>query len=72
MTKEMEFFIFLIEQYAFYKKITADNVSEKLEQLNLTQFFYDMYEICHTEDLHNAFSDIDKLILEKSETKGSL
>ena len=69
MTKEMEFFIFLIEQYAFYKKTTANKVLEKLEQLNLAQFVYDMYEIYHTEDLHNAFADIDKLILERSETK---
>lgn len=69
MTKEMEFFIFLIEQYAFYKKTTANKVLEKLEQLNLTQFVYDMYEIYHAEDLHNAFVDIDKLILERSGTK---
>ena len=69
MTKEMEFFIFLIEQYAFYKKIPANKVLEKLEQLNLTQFVYDMYEIYHTEDLRNAFDNIDKLILEKSGTR---
>ncbi|GEM_PF-216081 len=62
MTKEMEFFIFLIEQYAFYRKTTADVVMCELEMLNLTEFVYEMYEIYHIEDLTNAFEDIDKRI----------
>ena len=66
MSKEMEFFIFLIEQYVFYKNTTANKILAQLEELNLTQFIYDMYELYHIEDLHNAFDDIDKLILEKS------
>ena len=60
MTKEMEFFIFLMEQYAFFKKTTANKVLEKLEERNLTNYVYDMYEIYHTEDLENAFNDIDR------------
>lgn len=66
MTKEMEFFIFLLEQYAFYKQTTANKILSTLEELNLTNFIYEMYERYHTEDLQNAFDDIDKLIVEKS------
>ena len=65
MTKEMEFFIFLIEQYAHYKNITADEVMKIWDELELTDFIYDMYELYHIESIENAFHDIDKLILEK-------
>lgn len=66
MSKEMEFFIFLLESYAEYKNIGADNVLNKLEELNLTKFVYDMYERYHSEAIENAFKDIDILILENS------
>ena len=66
MNKEMEFFIFLIEQYAFYKNTNANVVLSKLEKYNLTNFVYDMYEIYHTEAIENAFENIDNLIEEKS------
>lgn len=65
MAKEMEFFIFLIEQYAYYKKTTADKVMKQWDELNLTDFIYDMYELYHVERLQNAFDDIDELIAEK-------
>lgn len=66
MTKEMDFFIFLIENYAAYKKIGADEVIKKLDELNLTDFVYNMYERYHQEALENAFVDIDNLIKEQS------
>lgn len=62
MPKEMEFFIFLMEQYAFYKKTTANKILEQLENLNLVDYVYDMYELYHVEALENAFDDMDKLI----------
>ena len=62
MSKESDFFVFLLEQYAAYKGITADEVLKLLEEKNLTDFVYDMYEIYHTETLDNAFLDIDSLI----------
>ena len=65
MTKEMEFFIFLLEQYAHYKNTTADNVLKLWDKLELTNFIFDMYELYHIESIENAFDDIDKLILEK-------
>lgn len=62
MSKEMDFFIFLMEQYAFYKNTTADKVLTKLEELNLTDYVYNMYEMYHIEAIENAYNDIDALI----------
>ena len=66
MTKEMEFFTFLMEQYARYKNTTADKVLRRLDELNLTDYVFNMYEMYHVEALENAFADIDKLIEDKS------
>lgn len=65
MDKEMQFFIYLIEHYAYYKKTTTNKVLKKWDELGITDFIYDMYEMYHIERLENAFEDIDKLILEK-------
>ncbi|MDE7284780.1 MAG: DUF3791 domain-containing protein [Lachnospiraceae bacterium] len=65
MGKEMEFFIFLIENYAEYKNTTADKVLKLWDDLELTDFIYDMYERYHIERLENAFEDIDRLVAEK-------
>lgn len=65
MPKEMEFFIFLLEQYAAYKNNTADRILKLWDDLELTDYIYDMYELYHVETLENAFNDIDRLILEK-------
>lgn len=64
MSKEMKFFIYLIEHYAAYKNIGADKVINKLDELGLTDLVYDMYERYHQEAIENAFSDIDELIKE--------
>ena len=66
MTKEMEFFIFLMEQYACYKNTTADKVLHQLDELKLTDYVFGMYEMYHSEAIENAFADIDKLIEAKS------
>lgn len=65
MTKEMEFFIFLMEQYACHKNTTADKVLRQLDELKLTDYVFDMYEMYHAEALENAYKDIDKLIESK-------
>ena len=65
MPKEMDFFIYLIENYAAYKNIGADEVLNKLEELNLTDFIYNMYERYHQESIENAYKDIDKIINER-------
>ena len=66
MTKEMEFFTFLMELYAHYKNTTADKVLHKLDELKLTDYVFNMYEMYHVEALENAYADIDKLIEAKS------
>lgn len=66
MTKEMEFFTFLMEQYAHYKNTTADKVLHQLDELKLTDYVFGMYEMYHSEAIENAFADIDKLIEAKS------
>jgi len=66
MPREMIFFIYLIENYAAYKKMNANDVLEELDNLKLTDLIYNMYEIYHQETIENAYKDIDKLILEKS------
>lgn len=66
MTKEMEFFTFLMEQYAHYKNITADKILHQLDDLNLTDYVFGMYEMYHSEAIENAFADIDKIIEAKS------
>ena len=63
MSKEMEFFIYLIESYAFYKNNTADKVLKQWDELGITEFIYNMYEMYHIESIENAFRDIDNLIM---------
>lgn len=65
MAREMEFFIFLLEQYAHYKNTTADKILKQWDELELTDFIYQMYEMYHSEKLENAFDDINRLVSEK-------
>lgn len=60
LDKEMIFFIYLLENYAAYKNTSADEVLKQWDVSGLTDFFYNMYERYHSEDLQNAFDDIDK------------
>lgn len=62
MTEEMSFFMYLVEHYAEYKSKKTREVLKEWDELNLTTFIYDMYEIYHIERLQNAFDDIDSLI----------
>jgi uncharacterized protein Yka (UPF0111/DUF47 family) len=65
MSKEAEFFIYLIERYAESRGKTANQILKQWDSLNLTNFIYEMYEMYHVERLENAFDDIDEQILEK-------
>ncbi|MGN0180869.1 MAG: DUF3791 domain-containing protein [Candidatus Ornithomonoglobus sp.] len=66
MSDKMDFFIFLLEQYARYQNKTADKVLKLWDKLDLTDFIYNMYERYHIEAIENAFADIDRLISEKT------
>jgi acyl carrier protein len=65
MSKQANFFIYLIEHYAKAKKTTAQHILRQWDSLGLTELIYDMYELYHVERLENAFDDIDALILER-------
>ena len=65
MAKEMEFFSFLMEQYATHKGTTANKILAQFEEKKLTDFVYSMYERYHAEALENAFDDIDRLLQDK-------
>ncbi len=62
LTPEMEFFIFLLEQYAAYKHTTGDKIFKEWQDHNLVQWIYDNYWGYHTEALENAFKDIDSMM----------
>lgn len=62
MSKEMDFFIYLLENYAEYKNTSADEILKSWDKLGLTDFIYGMYEIYHTEAIENAYKDIDSLM----------
>lgn len=66
MSKEAEFFIYLLERYADYKKEKASEILKMWDQSGITKLIYDLYDIYHVEQLENTFEDIDKLVEEKS------
>lgn len=68
MCKEGEFFIYLLERYADFKKEKASEILKLWDQIGLTNLIYDSYDIYHVERLENAFEDIDKLVEEKLRT----
>ena len=64
VSKEMNFFIYLLEYYAEYKNKNAGDVLSLWDEVGITDFIYNMYEMYHIESIQNAFDDIDR-ILEK-------
>jgi len=61
MTKEMEFFLFLIERYAKAKGRMTGDVLREWEDKGITKEIFDGYFEYHQERLENAFDDIDAL-----------
>lgn len=62
MSKEMEFFIYLLEHYSSFKGRTADEVLCEWDEHGITDEILDGYFQYHQEALENAFADIDSLI----------
>ena len=56
------FFTYLLESYAKSRHTSAADVLSALAARGRTEFVYDMYEMYHSEDIENAFRDIDSLI----------
>ncbi len=70
ISKELEFFIFLLEQYAAHKNSTADVILKRWDDLGITDFINSMYEMYHSEAIENAFHDIDRVTAEKEAAAG--
>ena len=65
MSKEMEYFIYLLEHYAYDHNTTADKVMKKLKELDLVDYVYNNYELYHIESTELVYEDIDNKIKEK-------
>jgi hypothetical protein len=65
LDKEMVFFIYLLENYAACKNSSADKILQEWDDAGITDFIYNMYERYHSEELQNAFTDIDSLLTAK-------
>lgn len=61
MNEEMEFFSYLLEYYAAYKKTMGD-VLKEWDNHDITQKIYDSYWEYHTERIENAFENINSLM----------
>ena len=59
ISPEMDFFIFLLEQYAAFKHTTADKVLQEWDEHEITEWIFNNYELYHCEALENAFQDIE-------------
>lgn len=47
----MDFFIYLIEHYSFYKHKNTSDVMKELKKLDLVEEIYNRYEFYHIEYL---------------------
>ena len=65
MSKEMKFFIYLIERFSAHKSLPTSEVFREWDELELTDVIYNMYELYHSEAIENAFEDIDILVKER-------
>jgi hypothetical protein len=63
ISNKSEFFIFLLEKYAEYKLLPANEILTLWQTNGLIDYINAMYEQYHTERLENAFEDIDRKIV---------
>jgi len=62
MSKELKFFMYLMEHYAEHKNTLPGDVMKILQEKELLDLVIESYEIYHVERLENAFMDLDSLI----------
>ncbi len=60
MSKEFQFFIYLLERYAARNGETADVTLNRLKEHGLYDYAVGMFELYHVEKLENAFADLDR------------
>ncbi len=63
MSKEMEFFLFLIERYADAHNMPTGDVLKEWDKKGITQEVFDGYFQYHQERLENAYDDINSLLV---------
>lgn len=62
MSREFNFFIYLLERYAARNGETADVTYDRLASHGLVDYAMNMYELYHVESLDNAFADLDRKV----------
>ena len=62
MSKEMDFFIYLLEHYAESTGVSANEALREWDERGIVQDVADSYEMYHAERLENAFEDIDPML----------
>ena len=62
MSKELKFFILLLERYAYDKNMKTSDVLRYWDKKGITQEVYDSYFVYHQEALENAYKDIENLL----------
>ena len=62
MSKEMDFFIYLLEHYPESKGVSANEALREWDERGIVQDVADSYEMYHAERLENAFEDIDAML----------
>lgn len=55
-----------IKKRKSYKSSAAGDILTKWDELGITKYIYDMYELYHSEAIENAFADIDRLTKKKT------
>lgn len=64
MSREMQYFMILIERYAAYKNSTAGDMLTKWDDLDITNKIYNLYESYNSKDFEEAFAEIDRITKE--------
>lgn len=62
MSKEMDFFIYLLEHYAYSKHQSAGDVLRRWDEAGVTDEIFDGFFQYHQEALEHAYADIDSLL----------
>ncbi len=62
MSKEMRFYMYLVEHYAEYKNSTSGDILTLWDEIGISKKIFDMYELYHSEAIENAFADIDRMV----------
>lgn len=64
MSKEIRFFIYLLERYAEHLGVGGDVAYRRLADHGLVDYAIGMYELYHVEAIENAFADLDRRLSE--------